>query len=64
LEGYFGKPIIDQTGLTQHFSIDLKWDPRSPAGTDAVKQVMLKKLGLVLVPSRESVEVLVVERAK
>jgi uncharacterized protein (TIGR03435 family) len=33
LEGYFGTPVIDQTGLTQHFHIDFKWN--EPLGGEA-----------------------------
>ena len=66
LEYYLGIPVVDQTGLTSRFDIDLKlneldWQRRNP---DALKQVLLDELGLEMVPSREPVEMLVVERAK
>jgi uncharacterized protein (TIGR03435 family) len=66
MEDYFGMPVIDQTGLTQHFSIDLKWnelgeqDPKH----NALKQALLDQLGLELVPSRAPVEMLVVKKSK
>jgi uncharacterized protein (TIGR03435 family) len=57
-------PIIDQTGLTQNFHIDLKWEElgkqRDP-DHDALKQALLDQLGLELVPSNMPVEMLVVE---
>ena len=64
LEQYFDMPIIDQTGLTQHFSIDLKWDERGRRDPDhaALKQAILDQLGLELVPSHEPVEMLVMEK--
>lgn len=65
LEEVFAKPIIDQTGLTQHFHIDLKWDPKARnriEWTQRIQQAVLDQLGLELVPGRESVEMLVVEK--
>ena len=65
LEGTFGKPVIDQTGLTEHFDLDLNWQPRpGQSEADALRQVLLNRLGLELVPSREPVEMLIVEKAK
>jgi len=58
-------PVIDRTGLTNTFDIDLSWrqkdgDPKN----EALKQALLDQLGLELVPSRQPIEMLVVERAK
>jgi uncharacterized protein (TIGR03435 family) len=66
LEEYFGTPVIDQTGLTQNFHIDLKWNERwgQDPNHDALKQALLDQLGLELVHSRESIEMLVVEKVK
>jgi len=64
LERAFRKPVIDQTGLTQHFNIDLRWDARHPRQREAIQEAMLKRLGLELVPGRETVELLVVEKAR
>jgi uncharacterized protein (TIGR03435 family) len=66
LEGCFGTPVIDQTGLTQHFHIDFKWNERSgdDPDHDALKQALLDQLGLELVPSNMPVEMLVVEKVK
>jgi uncharacterized protein (TIGR03435 family) len=61
---YFDRPIVDQTGLTQHFHIDLRWDERGRGDPEhnALKQALLEQLGLELVPSSEPVEMLVVEK--
>ena len=66
LEEYFEMPVIDQTGLTQNFHIDLKWNERwgQDPNHDALKQALLDQLGLELVPGREPVEMLVVEKVK
>jgi len=65
LEKYFKMPVIDHTGLTGRFNVDLKWDEQVEGkNPDAFKQVLLDQLGLELVPSRESIEMLVVEKAK
>ena len=56
-------PIIDQTGSTKRYSIDLKWE--ESAGDlehQALQKVLLGQLGLELVPSRESIEMLIIEK--
>jgi uncharacterized protein (TIGR03435 family) len=66
LENYFGVPVIDKTGLTQHFKIDLHWNEqgREDPNHNSLKQVLLDQLGLELVSSREPVEMLVMEKVK
>jgi uncharacterized protein (TIGR03435 family) len=66
LEQAFEVPVVDQTGLKQHFSIDLKWRPQTNRADalEAVKQAVLDQLGLELVSSREPVEMLVMEKVK
>jgi uncharacterized protein (TIGR03435 family) len=59
LEDYFKTPVVDQTGLTDNYDIVLIGD-RTREG---LKRVVLKELGLELVPGREPIEFLVVERA-
>jgi len=63
LEYYFAMPVIDQTGLSSHFSIDLRW-PATPGHTnlEGLKQALLEQLGLELVPTNLPVEMLVMER--
>jgi uncharacterized protein (TIGR03435 family) len=64
LEQAFGRPVIDQTGLTQDFNIDLRWDPKFPRKRELIKESLLNQLGLDLVPGRESVEVLVLKEVE
>jgi uncharacterized protein (TIGR03435 family) len=58
LENALGTPIVDHTGLTGHFDIYVKWD----STPDGLKKALLPQLGLELVPGRESIEYLVVEK--
>jgi RNA polymerase sigma factor (sigma-70 family) len=62
LEREWKTPVIDQTGLRQHFNIDLSWEDRG--GQEALKAALLEQLGLELVPAREPVEMLVLEQVK
>ena len=64
LEDFFGKPMIDQTGLTDHYDINLQWKTRDRQA-DREKAVInqLAQLGLELVPGREPIEMLVVEQS-
>ena len=66
LEYYFEIPVIDRTGLAGRFEIDLEWPEQDwqHHNPDGLKQALLDQLGLELVPSREPVEMLVVEKAK
>jgi uncharacterized protein (TIGR03435 family) len=67
LETYFFKvPVIDQTGLTGRFDYEIKWSARGDSthlNLAGLKQALLDRLGLELVPARESVEMLVIEKA-
>ncbi len=65
LEYYLEIPVVDQTGLTSRFDIDLQlnkqdWQQHNPA---TLKQALLDELGLELVPGYEPVEMLVIEKA-
>ena len=66
LDNYFEVPVIDRTGLSRHFDIDLKWDEpdQQHLNPEGLKQALLDQFGLELVPGREPVEMLVVERVK
>lgn len=66
LEYYFGTPVLDRTEIACRLDIHLKWDEPDPQNRDpeAMKRLLLNELGLELVPSREAVEMLVIERVK
>src|SRR6185437_8623537 len=66
LESRLGIPVIDQTGLTNHFDIDLKWKQSGWENVDrgVLNQALLDQLGLELVPTNMPVEMLIIEKAK
>lgn len=66
LEAYFGKPVINQTGLgTQRFNMDLRWrEAKYRENPDGLKEVMLEKLGFEVVPTNMPMEVLVMEKTR
>jgi uncharacterized protein (TIGR03435 family) len=70
LEMYLATPVIDRTGASEHFDINLKLNmDEFPADwkdhhLEDFQPVLLTQLGLELVPSREPIEMLVVEKAK
>jgi uncharacterized protein (TIGR03435 family) len=64
-ERYLRTPVLDRTGLSGGFNVDLKWNEQEEGqNPEAFKQVLLDQLGLELTPARESVEMLVVENVK
>lgn len=64
LENSLGIPVVDKTGLTDRFDIDLKLNESNFQHPDPqnLKSAVLDQLGLELVPGREPVEMLVVEK--
>jgi len=65
LELYANVPVIDRTGFTNGFDINLHWEQTDLQNHNwnNVNQA-LAPLGLELVPSREPIEMLVVEKAQ
>lgn len=59
LEDALGAPVIDQTELKDHYNI--KFDGGSDP--EKLKQTVLDKVGLELVPSRTPIEFLIVDKA-
>ena len=66
LEMIFQKPVVDETGLTGAYNLDLRWTvkPNPQANQNAVKQALLDQLGLELVATNLPVEMLIVEKTK
>jgi uncharacterized protein (TIGR03435 family) len=63
LEDYFQLPVLDKTGVATHFDVELSWDETEYRhNPDGLKQALLDQLGLELVPARESIDTLVVEK--
>jgi uncharacterized protein (TIGR03435 family) len=63
IESHVGQPVLDRTGLTGSYDIQFDWKPRrGETDQDAYKRALLEQIGLELVPSREPIEVLVVEK--
>ena len=62
-----GLSVIDKTGLTNRYDFAFTWpkvNTSSNAGKQAIKNALYNQLGLELVPSREPIEMLVVEKVK
>lgn len=66
LEVRFKTPVIDQTGLTDKFNIDMKWDESDfyHPNLAGLKTALLDQLGLVLIPTNMPIEMLVIDRAR
>jgi len=67
LEGTFKEPVIMEPGFTQTYDLSFRWDTiqrdDSREKSAAITQE-LAQAGLELVPSREPIEMLVVEKSK
>jgi uncharacterized protein (TIGR03435 family) len=66
LEKQFGMPVIDETGLTLKYDGELKWEPQTNhvANRQAIQVALSNQFGIQLLPRREPVEMLVVEKVK
>jgi uncharacterized protein (TIGR03435 family) len=57
------RPVVDQTGLKGAFDFTLKWTPdQSAADGPYFFTAIHEQLGLMLVPSKAPVEVIVIDR--
>jgi uncharacterized protein (TIGR03435 family) len=65
IESRAGVPVLDETGLTGHYDLQLQWQ-RGPGESDkdAFVRAVREQLGLELVPATRPIEMLVVEKAK
>jgi uncharacterized protein (TIGR03435 family) len=56
-------PVINESGITNKFDIDLEWNQNDPQHS-SLKQALIDQLGLELVPTNMPIEMLVVEKVK
>jgi uncharacterized protein (TIGR03435 family) len=61
LERALGRPVVDETGETERFELDLPfaWNPAEPPSAEALDAVLREKAGLKLEPARRAIELLV-----
>ena len=73
LEKWLGKPVANETGLTNRYDIRLKWEmskrellPGAMDGPDpeAIRTAVREQLGLALLLQRRAMPVLIVEKAE
>ena len=66
LERMIGKPVVNQTGLTEKYNLlQSQWQTRvGESEKDAFVRALSDQLGLELVPTNMPIEMLVVEKAK
>jgi uncharacterized protein (TIGR03435 family) len=65
IESQMGLPVLDQTGLSGHYDLEIAWKARPGENEKtAFRRALLEQLGLELVPAREKIEMLVVEPVK
>ena len=64
LENRLGKPVLDETGLTNHYDFELKWagSGDEQVASEELAQAIREQLGLELKAARRSVEILVVDK--
>lgn len=64
LENAIGQPVVNQTGLTEHYDLYYEYTTSGKTVKENIKQALLNQLGLELVPTNMPIEMLVVEKAK
>jgi uncharacterized protein (TIGR03435 family) len=68
LSDQLGRTVVDKTGLTGNFDIDLKWTPDDQQGTPDAGPTLFtaleEQLGLKLVPARGPVETFVIDHVE
>ena len=66
LENQLKVPVIDETGLTGGFDINLSWDQADfqQSAPEALKQALLEQLGLELTPAKQAIDMLVVQQSR
>jgi len=64
IESNMGKPVLDETGLSGRFDLELQWQPKpGESEKEAYRRALSEQLGLELVPDRAPIDLLIVEKA-
>jgi uncharacterized protein (TIGR03435 family) len=66
LGGFYNLPVIDETGLTDSYDVDVQWNPRLQGNAlrKEIENILRDQFGLELAPDRRPMEMLVVEKTK
>jgi len=65
IESRVGVPVLDETGLTGHYDLQLQWKSGpGESDKDAFVRAVRDQLGLELVPATRPIKMLVVEKVK
>jgi uncharacterized protein (TIGR03435 family) len=62
LENAIGEPVVNQTGLTEHYDLYYEYTASGKTEKENIKQALLNQLGLELVATNMPIEMLVVEK--
>jgi uncharacterized protein (TIGR03435 family) len=61
MQTLIGRPVIDETGLSGLYNLDLEWKQGSP---ESLKAVLRERSGLELVPATVNLEALVIDKVR
>jgi uncharacterized protein (TIGR03435 family) len=64
LEDWLVIPVVDQTSLTNNFQLNFNWSATAGKEAKGLRQALLDKLDLKLVPTNMPIEMLVIGRAQ
>jgi uncharacterized protein (TIGR03435 family) len=70
LQSMVGEPVVDQTGLTGAYDLDLSWAPPGndgalpPGDAPSIFTAVQEQLGLKLIHHKDQVEVLVIDKVE
>jgi uncharacterized protein (TIGR03435 family) len=66
LESNLHRPVVDETGLTNHFDVTLKWDQKSPdqPNPESLLRALQEQMGLDLVPAVRPMEMVRISQIK
>jgi len=63
IESRVGLPVINETGLKGRYDVELQWRPQpGESEKDAYKRALSEQLGLELIPSRQPIKMLIVDK--